>query len=205
MSLEERYSKKSNSIFLFGGAFDPIHNGHIQIAKEIFQKFMPLEFFFIPSNNPPHKNIITPYKNRVEMLELALNKQSPFKISYIESNKKKNNYAIDYVLYFKKLYPKKKINLVIGFDSFLDLPNWYKFEDLLANSSFYVINRRGENQNKLYSSSNLLKKNIHFIENINLDISSEKIRHKIKRKNNIELLCPLKVIEYIKKHNLYGY
>lgn len=46
MSLEERYSKKSNSIFLFGGAFDPIHNGHIQIAKEIFQKFMPLEFFF---------------------------------------------------------------------------------------------------------------------------------------------------------------
>ena len=45
MSLEERYSKKSNSIFLFGGAFDPIHNGHIQIAKEIFQKFMPLEFF----------------------------------------------------------------------------------------------------------------------------------------------------------------
>ena len=89
MSLEEHYSKKSNSIFLFGGAFDPIHNGHIQIANEIFQKFMPLEFFFIPSNNPPHKNIITPYKNRVAMLELALNKKSPFKISYIENNKKK--------------------------------------------------------------------------------------------------------------------
>ena len=122
MSLEERYSKKSNSIFLFGGAFDPIHNGHIQIAKEIFRKFMPLEFFFIPSNNPPHKNIITPYKNRVEMLELALNKQSPFKISYIENNKKKNNFAIDYVLYFKRLYPKKKINLVLGFDSFLYCP-----------------------------------------------------------------------------------
>ena len=45
MSLEERYCKKSNSIFLFGGAFDPIHNGHIQIAKEIFHKFKPLEFF----------------------------------------------------------------------------------------------------------------------------------------------------------------
>lgn len=205
MSLEERYSKKNNSIFLFGGAFDPIHNGHIQIAKEILQKFMPLEFFFIPSNNPPHKNIFTPYKNRVEMLELALNKQSPFKISYIENNKKKNNYAIDYVLYFKKLYPKKKINLVLGFDSFLDFPNWYKFQDLLANANFYVINRRGENQNKLCSSSNLLKKNIHFIENINLDISSEKIRRKIKSKSNIELLCPKKVIEYIKKHNLYGY
>ena len=205
MSLEERYSKKSNSIFLFGGAFDPIHNGHIQIAKEIFQRFMPSEFFFIPSNNPPHKNIITPYKNRVEMLELALNKQSPFKISYIENNKKKNNYAIDYVLYFKKLYPKKKINLVLGFDSFLDLPNWYKFEDLLANANFYVINRRGENQNKLCSSSNLLKKNIHFIENINLDISSEKIRHKIKSKSNIESSCAKKVIEYIQKHNLYEY
>jgi nicotinate-nucleotide adenylyltransferase len=183
MSLEERYSKKSNSIFLFGGAFDPIHNGHIQIAKEIFQKFMPLEFFFIPSNNPPHKNIITPYKNRVEMLELALNKQSPFKISYI----------------------KKKINLVLGFDSFLDLPNWYKFEDLLANANFYVINRRGENQNKLCSSSNLQKKNIHFIENINLDVSSEKIRRKIKSKSNIKSSCAKEVIEYIQKHNLYGY
>ena len=108
MSLEERYSKKSNSIFLFGGAFDPIHYGHIQIAKEIFHKFKPLEFFFIPSKNPPHKIINTPYKNRVEMLEIALNKSNYFKISYIENNEKKNNYAIDYVFYFKKLYPKKK-------------------------------------------------------------------------------------------------
>ena len=166
---------------------------------------MPLEFFFIPSKNPPHKIINTPYRNRVEMLEIALNNQDYFKISYIENNNKKNNYAIDYVFYFKNLYPKKKINLVIGFDSFLDIPSWYKFEDLLANSSFYVINRRGENQNKLYSSSNLLKKNIHFIENINLDISSEKIRRKIKSKNNIKSSCAKKVIEYIQKHNLYGY
>lgn len=165
---------------------------------------MPLEFFFIPSNNPPHKNIITPYKNRIEMLELALNKQSPFKISYIENNNKKN-YAIDYVLYFKKLYPKKNINLVLGLDSFLDLPNWYKFEDLLANANFYVINRQGGNQNKLCSSSNLLKKNIHFIENINLDISSEKIRRKIKSKSNIKSSCAKEVIEYILKYNLYGY
>ena len=89
MSLEERYCKKNNSIFLFGGAFDPIHNGHIQIAKEIFQKFMPLEFFFIPSNNPPHKNIITPYKNRVEMLELALNKQIISKSHILKIIKKK--------------------------------------------------------------------------------------------------------------------
>ena len=101
--------------------------------------------------------------------------------------------------------PTKKINLVLGFDSFLDLPNWYKFEDLLANANFYVINRRRENQNKMFSSANLLKKNIHFIENINLDISSEKIRHKIKSKSKIKPSCPPKVIEYIQKHNLYGY
>ena len=66
--------------------------------------------------------------------------------------KKKNNYAIDYVFYFKNLYPKKKINLVIGFDSFLDIPNWYKFEDLLANSNLYVINRPGKNKNQLSTS-----------------------------------------------------
>lgn len=205
MSLEERYCKKNNSIFLFGGAFDPIHYGHIQIAKEIFHKFKPLEFFFIPSKNPPHKFINTPYINRVEMLEIALNNQDYLKISYIENNEKKNNYAIDYVFYFKNLYPKIKINLVIGFDSFLDIPNWYKFEDLLANSNLYVINRPGKNKNQLSSSLNLYEKNIHFIENINVDISSEKIRHKIKSKSNIKLLCPPQVIEYIKKYNLYGY
>ena len=119
--------------------------------------------------------------------------------------KKKNNYAIDYVFYFKNLYPKIKINLVIGLDSFLDIPNWYKFEDLLANSNLYVINRPGKNKNQLSSSLNLYEKNIHFIENINVDISSEKIRQKIKSKSNIKLLCPPKVIEYIKKYNLYGY
>ena len=108
MILDKQYSKNSNSIFLFGGAFDPIHNGHIKIAKEIFKKYMPLEFFFIPSKNPPHKNINTSYKNRIEMLELALNNEDIFKISYIENNNKKNNYAIDYVIYFKNIYPKKK-------------------------------------------------------------------------------------------------
>ena len=205
MSLEEHYCKKNSSIFLFGGAFDPIHYGHIQIAKEIFHKFKPLEFFFIPSKNPPHKVINTPYINRVKMLEIALNNHDYLKISYIENNEKINNYAIDYVFYFKNLYPKKKINLVLGFDSFLDIPNWYKFEDLLANSNLYVINRLEKRKNQLSSSLNLYEKNIHYIENINVDISSEKIRNKIKSKSNIELLCPPKVIEYIKKYNLYGY
>jgi len=205
MSIEEHCSKKNNSIFLFGGAFDPIHYGHIQIAKEIFHRFMPLEFFFIPSKNPPHKIINTPYKNRIEMLEIVQNNQDYFKISYVENNDKKNNYAIDYVVYFKNLYPKKEINLVIGFDSFLDLPNWYKYEDLLDATNLYVINRPEKNKNQLSSSLNLYKKNIHFIENINVDISSEKIRRKIKSKSNIKLLCPTKVIEYIKKYNLYGY
>ena len=83
--------------------------------------------------------------------------------------------------------------------------NWYKYEDLLANTNLYVINRPGKNKNKLSSSLNLYKKNIHFIENIYVDISSEKIRHKIKSKSNIKLLCPTKVIKYIKKYNLYGY
>lgn len=94
---------------------------------------------------------------------------------------------------------------MIGFDSFLDIPNWYKFHDLLANSDLYVMNRPGKNKNQLNSYLNLYEKNIHFIENINVDISSEKIRHKIKSKSNIKLLCPPKVIEYIKKYNLYGY
>ena len=107
------------------------------------------------------------------MLEIALNNQDYFKISYIENNDKKNNYAIDYVFYFKNLYPKK-INLVIGFDSFLDITNWYKYEDLLANTDLYVINRPGKNKNKLSSSLNLYKKNIHFIENIYVDISVRK-------------------------------
>ena len=70
---------------------------------------------------------------------------------------------------------------MIGFDSFLDIPNWYKFENLLANSNLYVINRPGKNKKKLSTSLNLYKKNIHFIENINLDISSEKIRRKIQK------------------------
>ena len=205
MNLEEPYFKENNSIFLFGGAFDPVHCGHIKIAKEIYHKFIPFKFFFIPSKNPPHKNIMTPYKNRVEMLEIALINEDNFKISYIEDNNKTNNYAIDYVFYFKNLYPNKTINLIIGFDSFLDIPNWYKYEVLLANSNLYVINRPVKNKNQLNPSLNLYKKKIYFNESINLDISSEKIRLKIKSKSNIELLCPTKVIEYIQKNNLYGY
>ena len=107
MSLEERYCKKNNSIFLFGGAFDPIHYGHIQIAKEIFHKFKPLEFFFIPSKNPPHKVINTPYINRVEMLEIALNNHDYLKISYIENNEKKTTMQL-IMFFILKIYIQKK-------------------------------------------------------------------------------------------------
>ena len=114
-------------IGLFGGTFDPIHMGHVDMIRQVCEH-MPLDkVIFIPAYIPPHKNkTITPYHHRMAMVKLALQHDSMFEISDYESKTSKPSYTFHTLSYFKENYPNDEFFYIMGVDSFNNIESWYK-------------------------------------------------------------------------------
>ena len=98
-------------ICLFGGTFDPPHIGHLLIAQTVFEEENFDKIFFIPAYNPPHKGNITPIKNRLEMLKIAIEGNPNFEISDLEIKRKGISYTIDTIIALKKQFNEDKNKL----------------------------------------------------------------------------------------------
>ncbi len=125
-----------NSIAVFGGSFNPIHNGHIALVNKILEFKFFTNFFAVP-------NKIEPLSHRLKMLELAFQNELNVQISRFEVDSLKPSYSIFTLEYFKQEYSKNEIFFILGEDSFHSLPQWYQFPKILEMSSFLVIHRRG--------------------------------------------------------------
>lgn len=156
----------AKQVALFGGTFDPIHNGHLQIACQVLNQLNFNQVVFLPNNIPPHKTTkITSKEHRVKMLELALNDYSdkPFSVDLTEINRAGPSYMVDTIshLHHQANNQDKKFWLIIGLDSFYDLPNWHNWISLQQICNFIVINRKLNNvelANMPEWASNYLKK-----------------------------------------------
>ncbi len=132
-------------IGLFSGTFNPIHNGHLQIAGEVHQQLRLDTVLFIPSGIPPHKSEkkMPPAKDRMEMVSLALSGLPHFKLSKVEVNRPGLSYSIDTVETLKDLYPKDQLFFILGMDAFLDIASWREADRLLTLCDFVLISRPG--------------------------------------------------------------
>jgi len=125
-------SKTQQPIGILGGTFDPVHNGHIQLAQAILKK-LPLEkILFIPCYQPVHrgKPIATP-QQRLNMLRLVTDTEPKFAISEAEINRQGPSYMIDTLAELKKLYPYNPLCLTLGMDAFAKLDTWHQWQQLL--------------------------------------------------------------------------
>lgn len=106
---------KSNKIGIMGGTFDPVHIGHLIIAEESRVNFDLDKIIFVPTGEPPHKNLknVTSAKDRYEMTLLSIMHNPYFYISDIEIKREGLTYTIDTIKYFKKRYPKSEIFFII--------------------------------------------------------------------------------------------
>ena len=135
---------------LFGGTFNPIHNGHLKVIKEVQKRFLLDKTYIIPSALPPHKTQknLAKAKDRMEMIRLALatcpDLMESTIISDAELKRSGTSYTIDTLNYFKSILPENsQLYLILGLDAFLEIDTWKTYKDLFMLTSFIVITRFG--------------------------------------------------------------
>ena len=194
-------------IALFGGTFDPIHNGHIALAEKVCDDFALDRIIFIPAGIPPHKKNqdITDAVHRYQMVALATKDNPRFCVSDFELKSETPNYSYLTISHFKELFPDDEIFFLVGGDSFRDFPDWKCYRKLLSLCTFLVVPRPG------VSGVQYLEKfqgdetppRVHFLKNFACSISSTDIRKKLSDKTSVLSDVPLQVYDYILKNNLY--
>jgi nicotinate-nucleotide adenylyltransferase len=129
---------------VFGGSFDPIHNGHLQLASRIIELGHADEILFVPAFRPPHKAEMTlsPALDRLNMLRLALEPFVDFSYSDIELQRAEEfSYTYDTLSIFRKLYPDCELFFIMGMDSLRHLPEWHRASELVQHFKFIVYPR----------------------------------------------------------------
>jgi len=189
-----------NKTGIFGGSFDPLHNGHILTAKKLVEIRKLDKLIFIPCNISPHKTDkkATDAIHRLEMLKLAVQKYTEFDFSDYEIKKGNVSYTLDTLKHFSQKY--KNLELVIGFDNLISFHTWHKPDTILEIAALVVMKRINDSNkkplNKYYNAAN-------FVETPVIDISSTAIRKKLKNNLSISNLVPPEIENYIIKNNLY--
>lgn len=186
-------------IGVFGGSFDPVHQGHNHIVKNFLDSGVIDEILITLTPDPPHKNshIQAPFNHRLKMLELEFNGFERVIISDLEQSLPKPSYTLQTIHSLKKSHPEITYFLCLGEDSLVNFHKWYRYRILLDEISLLVARRPG------YSSESVAKEILDrtiFINNPEMDVSSSDIRGRFSHKSD-ELSA--KVEEYIQKHNLY--
>lgn len=143
------------NIGLFGGTFDPVHRGHLALARAALERCKLHRIYFVPANIPPHKQKrpLTPFAHRFAMLALATASEKAFVPSLLEAplgdaagrkDQAKPNYTIDTILRLKaSLKANDKLFLLIGIDAFAEIANWHEAEALFRECAFIVAGRPG--------------------------------------------------------------
>lgn len=185
-------------IILFGGSFNPIHNGHLDVASKALLEFDCDEIWIIPSNSHPLKgdftNIST--KDRLELISLAI-------ASYPNFILKKDEiifdlkFSYDTIKHFKNKFPNYQFFFLMGSDNLYNFKKWYKFSLIPEIISIIVYYREGFMEN-LYEH-----KNIKFLDSEIINISSTEIRYRIKENLDFTKMLPAAIVNYIKQKKLY--
>ena len=140
------------NIGLFGGTFDPIHRGHLKVARAAAERFKLREVWFIPADIPPHKQKapVTSYFHRYSMVSLAVADEPDFLPSLLEAPdpeahmERRPSYSIDTVRRVKAgLRRGDRLYFLIGIDAFSDIATWHQAADLLQECEFIVAARPG--------------------------------------------------------------
>jgi len=192
-------------IALYGGTFDPVHTGHLEIARRVAELFEIEKLIFIPAQMAPHKigRPVTEPIHRYAMLALATQNDPQLSLSTFELDAPNRRYTVDTVEHFQTtLGDSAELFFIMGADSWAEIRTWREWERLLQMIDHIVVTRPGHDVNKTLPSSDA---RVSFTDAVMKDISSSGIRRVAAAGEYAELaqLVPAPVAEYIRKYELY--
>lgn len=190
-------------IGIFGGAFDPIHLGHLIVAERCREEAALDEVWFLPSYRPPHKAglEITRFEHRVEMTTLAITGQPAFRVVPIERELPPPNYTADTLAELHRRHPGTEFALILGADSYLDLPNWHDPARVAAQAELVIVGRPGFFE----TVAEVVRGRFpaRFLETPLIGIASRDLRRRVAEGKSIRFEVPRAVEEYIREKGLY--
>jgi nicotinate-nucleotide adenylyltransferase len=181
-------------IGVLGGSFDPVHRGHLLLARKALKKLSLDRILFIPAyQNPLKKNCPVRAWHRYVMLALALRKEDSFFLSDFELTQPGKSYTYDTISHLRNAYPGVELYLLAGSDNLSQFDRWHRFQKLRKLCRIVLISRGGSAAN-----------NPDFpVIRFSCPVSSTEIRRKLKAGEQVTGMLPADVLKYIEKEGLY--
>jgi nicotinate-nucleotide adenylyltransferase len=192
-------------IALYGGTFDPVHAGHLEVARRVSELFEIDEVIFIPAQLAPHKvgRAVTEPIHRYAMLALATQDDARLRISTFELDAPDRRYTVDTVAHFQRTFGEEtELFFIMGADSWSEIKTWREWERLLKMTNHIVVTRPGY---ELPPAPPELKEKIIFTAAVMKDVSATNIRRLANegRYDELDQMVPRSVANYIRKYGIY--
>jgi nicotinate-nucleotide adenylyltransferase len=210
----------------YGGTFDPIHVGHMEIARSVVSHFALDALLVIPAYKPPHKSLetISDSRHRYEMCVLAFADEPQIAVSKMEIDLPERPYTINTIERLRAAYGEAaELFFVMGADSFEEITSWRDYQRLLAGTNLIVASRAGHEVSTGHlpegfrqrvvdmrgqkADAPLIKQQagclIYLTDFVNREVSSTDIRRRVQAGMSIAGLTAQRVIDYIEQHRLY--
>lgn len=193
---------------MFGGTFDPIHNGHISLAVHTAEQLSLDEVLLIPTNIPPHKQMhAAAGAYRLAMCRLAAKGYPRLTVSDRELRRKGPSYTVDTLRELHAEYPDAELFLIMGSDMFFTLEQWRESEEIMRLAAICTAAREYGDLARLRMHAEHLKAAYgaccRVLDIEVLEMSSTQIRRKLRNGEDLSAILPAGVLEYIREHHLY--
>ena len=184
---------------IYGGTFDPVHHGHLLLARDALEQLRLDAILFVPCGQSPFKSR-RPHvtdTQRVAMLRLALKSEPRFWFTRCELDRPAPSYSYDTAKEIQEAFPKAELFWLIGADQLDGLDQWHRAKELRQLVTFVLLPRKGD------ASLRLPKGVLGLPRSRRVDISATEIRHRVKSRLPIDYLVPASIAAYIRRHRLY--
>jgi nicotinate-nucleotide adenylyltransferase len=196
-------------IGIFGGTFDPIHSGHMAVARAALRRFRLDRIYFVPSGQPPHKPDRQPtaFLHRYTMVALACAGEPRFAPSLLEAGPdldgRQRSYSIDTLRRMRRQYPRARLCFILGADQFLTLPTWKEYRKLTKLCEFIVASRPSFRLSARDAARIAPATPVHRLTTVQASVSSTAIRRRAQQGDSLRGAVPPTVEDYIRSVGLY--
>ena len=185
-------------VALFGGSFDPIHNGHLALADEVLSRGLADEVWFMVTPQNPHKqgSALSDGQLRLQMVQLAIEGKCGVVASDFEFALPRPSYTLNTLNALDEAFPGKEFSLLIGADNWAKFDRWYKGDEILSRYGVIVYPRGSECRPQLPAGVLWLPAKLY-------DISSTMVRAAVSAGEDVAHLVPPAVAQFIKEKGMY--